>query len=108
MKAKTPSVTKSLALSLGIGIAFVLLLFSVSGGNSESPFFVFLWPGAFFAERVGYHAHDLQGLLVYIVGNMAFYVVIAFLFLRLVRARWLARNRRQDAASGPTGTGTML
>jgi hypothetical protein len=105
MKVKTLSATKSLALSSGIGIAFVLLLFSVSGGNSGSLFFVFLRPGAFFAERAGYGAHDMEGLLLYVVGNMAFYVVIVFFVLRLVVARRLARNR-QDPASGPTNTTT--
>jgi len=78
----------------------------MGGGNSDSPFFVLLRPGAFFAERAGYRAHDVEGLLLYIVGNMAFYVVTAFLFLRLVIARWLARNRHQDPASGPTNTST--
>jgi len=105
MKVKTLSASKSLVLSLGIGIAFVLLLFSVSGGNNESLFFVLLRPGAFFAEWAGYGAHDMEGLLLYIVGNMVFYVVIVFLVLRLVRAHRLARNR-QDPASGPTNTTT--
>ena len=85
MDVKTLSPTKSLALSLGIGIGFVLLLFSVSGDDSESLFFVFLRPGAFFADWAGYGAHDMQGLLLYIVGNMAFYVVIVFLVLWLVQ-----------------------
>lgn len=105
MKAKTLSATKRLALSSGIGIVFVLVLFSVSGGNNESPFFVLLRPGAFFAEWAGYGTHDIEGLLLYTVGNMAFYVVIVFLVLSLAKARRLARNR-QDSAPRPGNTTT--
>ena len=102
---KTLSTTKRLALSLGIGIAFVLVFFSVSGGNNESLFFVFLRPGAFFAEWAGYGTHDIGGLLLYIAGNMALYVVIIFLVLSLARAGRVAR-KRQDSAPRPGNTTT--
>jgi len=96
IKRKPLSTSKRLLLSSGIGIAFVLLLFSLSSGSegdSNSLFFVFLWPGAFLADWAWYGGHDLEGLLLFILGNMAFYVLIAFFILWLVEARRLARNR---------------
>ena len=50
-----------------------------------------LYPGAYLADATGYGAHDIQGFLFYIFGNMFFYVVISFLVMifasRLIRLR---------------------
>ncbi len=72
---------------MGIGTTFVLVLFSVSGGSGDSPFSAFLRPGAFLASWAGCGAHDIGGFLLYIAGNVAFYVLLCFFILWLVRGR---------------------
>lgn len=85
MKAQHPLKTKYLFLSLGIGTVLVLLFSSLIDTEAVSAIAqVFLSPGSLLARLGGYGGHDLQGMLLYVLGNIVFYAVVSLLVI------WLA------------------
>ena len=97
---------KSLLLSFGTGAALVLVFF-VLGQTGIVPRLAqtLLSPGLLLPGLVGYGAHDIEAIVLAILGNTLFYGLLSFFALCIVRPRWLVRNR-QDPASGPTNTTT--
>jgi len=76
MKHKLVSVG-SVALSAALATAIVLALFSLLENAKAGAIARFLLlPGAAAAEVVGQGAHDLGGILTYVVGNVVFYTAI--------------------------------
>jgi hypothetical protein len=69
---------KNFFISLAIGTTLTILFFFITDGNSDSPFFFLLWPGAFLADAARLGAHDAMGLLLFFFGNLAFYFGIPF------------------------------
>jgi hypothetical protein len=69
-------------LSLGMSVAFFVLVSVLAAATKASALvYAFLLPGSFAARMAGYGGHDIQGLLLYFVGNLAFYWLLAFLLL---------------------------
>jgi hypothetical protein len=97
---------KPLLLSWGTGTALVLVLF-VLGETGIVPNLnqTLLSPGLLLAGLAGYGAHDIEAIVLAILGDSLFYGLLSFFALSIVRARWLVRNR-QDPASGPANTTT--
>ncbi len=80
---------KNALLALGMGTAFVVLISTLAAASRESPLvYAFLLPGSFAARVAGYGGHDIQGLVLYFAGNLAFYWLLAFLLLTI--RRWIA------------------
>lgn len=78
---------KNALLSLGMSTAFLVLASLLAATSKESPlFYAFLLPGSFVARLAGYGGHDIQGVVLYFVGNLAFYWLLAFLLL-IIRRR---------------------
>jgi len=73
-------------VSAAVGLLLVLLLFSLTESNRVGQFAnLLLLPGAALAELGGRGAHDVAGLLLYIVGNVVFYaagLMVVFLLFR--------------------------
>lgn len=79
---------KRTLVSFVAAVVFVMLVFSVTETGLSAMASVLLWPGALVATAAGYGRDDLQGILLYILGNMAFYwILIAFTL-------WLLKVRR--------------
>ena len=71
---------KRTVISFIIAVSFVLLFFSLTESSVSAIAWVLLWPGAMAATLAGYGRDDLQGFLLYILGNIAFYwLLVAFL-----------------------------
>jgi hypothetical protein len=76
--------------SFALGVALILILDAlVSIGGEEAAVRIVMWPGVLLSRASGYGGHDLLGLLLYFLGNILFYWLLAFLFL----AWWKTRRR---------------
>ena len=96
MKFRQLLKVKNLLWSLGIASMWVLLLFTLTVGSISSRIAdTLLKLGAFLANLAGFGAHDLEGLVLYILGNIVFHAVICLL------AFWLLRRfvRTPDSAT---------
>ncbi len=106
MKLRDSFKPKRLALSFCIGVGFFLVVSSLAAASNESSFFVvFLRPGSLLASLVGYGGHDLPGMLLYFLGNILFYWLLALFFL----GWWRTRRRvhvGDHPASEPADTTT--
>ncbi len=92
---------KYLALSFGIGIAFMFAFYALVNliGGEEAAVPIAMWPGAILSQLSGYGGHDLGGLLLYFLGNAIFYWALAFLFL----AWWLSRRHTHRSEGNRLG-----
>jgi hypothetical protein len=94
---------KYLVVSLGLGLALMLILSAlVSIRGEEAAVRIVMWPGLLLSSLSGYGGHDLPGILLYFLGNILFYWLLAFLFLGWWRSRRQARHGA--TASGPADT----
>jgi hypothetical protein len=97
---------KHLALSFCLGIALMVLFFPlVSLMGEEAAVRIVMWPGMLLSRASGYGGHDLPGILLYFLGNILFYWLLALFFL----GWWKARQRvhvGDRPASGPADTTT--
>jgi hypothetical protein len=76
------------AVSALIGTSLALLFFSLTENRGAAAVAnLLLLPGAALAEALGSGAHDLAGLLLYILGNIAFYAAIPMSIFVLLRLR---------------------
>jgi len=79
---------KNCAISCAAGTVIGLLSIALSEKGVVAGFFSS--PGAFLADCTGLGAHDLDGLLLYFLGNIGFYSFVVFAVLaavhRLARA----------------------
>jgi len=73
-----------LSCSAGLGL-FLLISFCTELASLEKVATALLWPGAAAATVVGAGAHDLQGFLLYILGNCAFYCTLFLGVFRLLK-----------------------
>jgi hypothetical protein len=82
MKSQPIFTLKRFFLSLVASIAFVVIVSELVAVSNESPLvYFFLRPGSFVASVAGYGGHDLQGMVLYLVGNLVFYWLLVFVML---------------------------
>lgn len=97
---------KYLVLSFFLGVAFMVLFSAVvSLMGEEAAVWIVMWPGVLLSSASGYGGHDLPGFLLYILGNILFYWLVALLFL----GWWKDRRRGHVGdlpASKPADTTT--
>ncbi len=66
-------------------------------GGEEPAVLIAMWPGVILSRLSGYGGRDLPGLLLYMLGNVAFYWALAFLVL----AWWgSSRQNRRSVVRG--------
>lgn len=95
MLTRLHSIWIRISLSLALGIALVLLLL---GASSKSLLLFLLRPGALLADWVGYGAHDMGGIFLYVGGNIGFYAALSFALLSLAGSRLFTQRRRGTAS----------
>lgn len=79
---------RDVAVSAVIGTSLALLFFSLTENRGAGTVAnVLLLPGAALTEALGSGAHDLAGILLYIVGNVTFYTAIPMSIFVLLRLR---------------------
>jgi hypothetical protein len=93
MKLKDLFEPKHLSISLAAGIGFMFASYALINTRSEEAAVrIVMWPGILLSELVGLGGHDLLGVLLYFLGNILFYWVLAFLLLLWLRIRYRGRG----------------
>jgi hypothetical protein len=86
MKSESQFGIKYWLLSCLVGIVvFVLLSFLVGNAAVEPAADFLVWPGMSLATLMGFGAHDLQGLVLYFLGNVFFYCGVFLVLFRLLK-----------------------
>jgi hypothetical protein len=81
-----PSGTKYWVLSCGTGLGvFLLVSFLADNPTLEPTTEVVLWPGAGLATVAGFGSHDMEGFLLYLLGNVVCYCVFFLTLFRLLK-----------------------
>jgi hypothetical protein len=91
---------KQLLQSFGLGVVLMLILSALVGlSGEEAAVQIVMWPGVLLSRLSGYGGHDLPGILLYFLGNVLFYWLLAFLLL----AWWKARRQTRGRDAHPPG-----
>jgi len=98
---------KPLFLSWGAGTAIVFVLFAL-GQTGVVPNLAqtLLSPGLLLAGLAGCGAHDIEAILLAMLGDSLLYSALSFFALSVVRPSWLAAAHKEPR-SGPKNTATM-
>ena len=93
MKIKSLEV-RYLLLSCVFGIlAFLSISFLTATSRFQRGADILLSPGAALATLVGYGGHDLQGFVLYIVGNLFCYCLLFLIFFNVLKPGVRHRER---------------
>jgi hypothetical protein len=88
---------KLLLQSFGLGVVLMLILSALAGlWGEEAAVRTVMWPGVLLSRLSGYGGHDLPGILLYFLGDVLFYWLLAFLFL----VWWRPARRKTHHGNG--------